>query len=611
MLLDSVKWRKVALVPERFLSLFNELPEGFLLVDRDGEILFINSKIPSILGYDDDGFSACRDQIFRQLIGKGIEEKSMSRQVTGQNGEIITVELSPFPIPNVTGESSTLLKVIRKGVALEEIAPALKEFPQFLNTHSDMVCMVSKTGKFSKVNQEFIRTFEIEEQSSLPPNIRDLYVNQSEHDDKVKNLIDKGHFNSRETLLLTRRGMCKSIQDTSWAVKDPDGKFLGYISMFKDLTNLKSLQSRLMISERSHGRLFDTIQTSIVVIDLDSKIINLNKSALEMYNYSWDDVVGKHYSVLLMDRDHSEKLTLEDILVDIPQIGSSSLEASPRRKKDGTVFFVSARYQEILDLAGEVVAYSVMESDLTRQVKLEEELKSSLKDVKETQSAAIMGFARLTEYRDKDTGNHLERIQHYTKLLAGSLRNSPYYGEYVTDEYLETISLSSTLHDVGKIGIEDRILLKEGKLTEEEYEEMKRHSTLGGKALESVDSNLESRSFLTMAKEIAYYHHEKWNGTGYPEGLSGTEIPLSARIVAIADAYDAMTSKRPYKEAWSHEKAIMEINRSKGIHFDPYLVDIVMAHHKEFRKIGTSIRGDQAGELSLDSGMKHDIRNKG
>jgi HD-GYP domain-containing protein (c-di-GMP phosphodiesterase class II) len=147
------------------------------------------------------------------------------------------------------------------------------------------------------------------------------------------------------------------------------------------------------------------------------------------------------------------------------------------------------------------------------------------------------------------------------------------------------LTLSSALHDVGKVGIEDRVLLKKGLLEEDEFTAMKQHAFLGGEALARVDEALETRSFLTMGKEIAFYHHERWDGTGYPEGRREEEIPLSARIVALADVYDALTSKRPYKEAWSHEDAVEEIKRARGKQFDPHIVDVFLAHHTVFKNI--------------------------
>jgi response regulator RpfG family c-di-GMP phosphodiesterase len=226
-----------------------------------------------------------------------------------------------------------------------------------------------------------------------------------------------------------------------------------------------------------------------------------------------------------------------------------------------------------------------MERDLTDRVRLEKKLQASFQQIKETQSAAILGFARLTEYRDMDTGKHLERIREYTRVLALGLSKLPKYADYITVEYIEDLCLSSVLHDVGKVGIEDAVLLKPGRLSPAEFERIKRHATLGGEALRAVDLEVKLESFLTIGKEVAFHHHERWDGTGYPDGTKGEQIPLSARIVALADVYDALTSKRSYKEAISHEEASKIIVGERGTHFDPDVVDMFEQNLETFQRI--------------------------
>ncbi|MCK5404715.1 MAG: HD domain-containing protein, partial [Desulfobulbaceae bacterium] len=157
--------------------------------------------------------------------------------------------------------------------------------------------------------------------------------------------------------------------------------------------------------------------------------------------------------------------------------------------------------------------------------------------------------------------------------------------DYITTEYIEDIYLSSILHDIGKVGVPDAILLKPGRLIPEEFEVIKEHTLLGGKAISEVDSQFNTQSFLTIGKEIAFFHHEKWDGTGYPKGLIEHQIPLSARIVTLADVYDALTSKRCYKKAYSHEKAKKIIIEERGKAFDPNIVDAFLVHEQHFNKI--------------------------
>jgi response regulator RpfG family c-di-GMP phosphodiesterase len=185
------------------------------------------------------------------------------------------------------------------------------------------------------------------------------------------------------------------------------------------------------------------------------------------------------------------------------------------------------------------------------------------------QHAAIVALARLAEQRDNDTGKHLERVAAYCRLLAQSLRADGLHVETIDDAWIEDLERSSALHDIGKVGIPDSILLKPGKLTSEEWEIMKTHADLGRRTIESVLRETGNQDFLVMGRDIAWCHHEKWDGSGYPRGISGAQIPLSARILAMADVYDALTSVRPYKQAWSHEDAVAWIRERSGAHFDP------------------------------------------
>ncbi|MDA8419217.1 MAG: HD domain-containing protein, partial [Desulfobacteraceae bacterium] len=230
--------------------------------------------------------------------------------------------------------------------------------------------------------------------------------------------------------------------------------------------------------------------------------------------------------------------------------------------------------------------------DVTEQRLLERQVIESLKNVKEARTGAILGLAKLAEYRDNDTGRHLERIREYTKVLAEELAKRKEYQDYITSDYIEDLYHSSILHDIGKVGIPDSILLKPGRLTPEEFEVMQTHVILGGNALSAVDSQMRGQSFLSIGKEIAYYHHEKWNGDGYPNGLKALEIPLSARLVSLADVYDAITSKRCYKEPFSHETALEIITNEKGTSFDPELVEAFLANEGEFKRIHAELHND-------------------
>jgi len=201
------------------------------------------------------------------------------------------------------------------------------------------------------------------------------------------------------------------------------------------------------------------------------------------------------------------------------------------------------------------------------------------------QEAIIQSMASLTETRDPETGGHIKRTQNYVRLLARTLKESPKYKALLDDETIDLLYKSAPLHDIGKVGVPDGILLKPGKLSETEFEEMKRHAVIGRNAIRATERKLGNRSFLRFAHDIAYTHHEKWNGSGYPQGLRGEEIPLCGRLMALADAYDALISQRVYKPPLTHEEAVRIIIKDKGTHFDPDIVDAFLSVSEEFRKI--------------------------
>ncbi|MCO7175378.1 HD-GYP domain-containing protein [Sporolactobacillus kofuensis] len=205
------------------------------------------------------------------------------------------------------------------------------------------------------------------------------------------------------------------------------------------------------------------------------------------------------------------------------------------------------------------------------------------KELYESQIATIYSLVRLLESRDPTSGFHVERVAAFCKLLAKKLQAMAKYKDILDDSYINNLYKSSPLHDIGKVGIPDHILLKPGKLTPEEFSVMKSHTTIGARTLSEVHKKYPGNTFLELGINLTRWHHEKWDGSGYPDGLAGEKIPLSARIVALADVYDALRSKRVYKQAYSHDKAVKMIRESRGTHFDPDLVDVFLQYADEFR----------------------------
>lgn len=273
--------------------------------------------------------------------------------------------------------------------------------------------------------------------------------------------------------------------------------------------------------------------------------------------------------------------------------------AASRLFEDGT----------FLSPAGPTLTFAVVFAFLAslRYWREERRLRERTRQLMLTQEATIEAIANVTETRDPETGGHIKRTQHYVRALAEHMRRHPLYRDELDDDgYIHLLFLSAPLHDLGKVGVPDHILLKPGRLDPREAEEMMRHPYYGKRILEQTEDKLGPNSFLRVAKEVAYSHQEKWDGTGYPEGLRGQQIPLSGRLMAIADVYDALISRRPYKAPLSHEEAVGIMAEGRGTHFDPDLLDGFLEIEGAFLRIAVQFSDPDGMTASggKDSGMR-------
>lgn len=237
--------------------------------------------------------------------------------------------------------------------------------------------------------------------------------------------------------------------------------------------------------------------------------------------------------------------------------------------------------------------------NLLKSLKYKENVQM-IQDLRTVQSVMISGLASLAEYRDPETGEHIKRTQNYLKALATTLRKKGMFLEELTLENIEAMYMSVPLHDIGKVGIRDEILLKPDKLDDEEFEIMKKHAKIGYDTIKNVGNKLKNSAFLEYAAEVAYTHHEKYDGSGYPRGLKGDEIPLIGRLMAVADVYDALTSNRVYKKAMPHSEAMKIIKNGMGTHFDPVIVECALSLERTFRNIAATYKDfDNASEKHL------------
>ncbi len=313
-------------------------------------------------------------------------------------------------------------------------------------------------------------------------------------------------------------------------------------------------------------------QLTILLVDDEQAQLMLLRMLLEQQEYTVVTATNGEEALELFRRNPNIRLVVTDIAM--PVMDGYELIRNIRKEQSRYTYTIVLTSNE--DKSSVVKALNYGADDFLTKPALNEELqlriKSGIRLLRlESHDALILSLAKLAEYRSEETGFHLERVQRYTWLLAEDISDNCPQLE-ISAAFAEEISQVTVLHDIGKVATPDNILHKPGKLTDSEFEIMKEHAAIGGKMLLDIFSQTGSH-YIKTASDIAMYHHEKFDGSGYPEGLVGDEIPISARIMALADIYDAMSSKRCYKEAFSHEKVKSIIVEMRGKHLDPDVVD--------------------------------------
>ena len=314
------------------------------------------------------------------------------------------------------------------------------------------------------------------------------------------------------------------------------------------------------------------------------------RSALDSYYHKAFDVVVVGFHMTDMSGTEATRL-LKMMDPAVVALTTSETQSTPEIRaamKAGAYDYLSRPFTKeefVFAVKRATERRRLLEINIHQQKNLERLVSERTRDLLKSFDASIFGLAKLVEYRDEETGFHLERLSDISAILARQLATTERYADQISEGYVNHISRSAPLHDIGKVGIPDRILLKPGKLTREEFEIIKFHPLIGAEAIKEIQGKMGQKRFFNMGMLIAKHHHERWNGSGYPEGLKGSEIPLSARIVALADVYDALTSERPYKAAMPHEKARAIIIEERGEHFDPEIVDAFLATEDQIEAI--------------------------
>jgi putative two-component system response regulator len=371
----------------------------------------------------------------------------------------------------------------------------------------------------------------------------------------------------------------------------------------------------------------DFHQTILVVDDNPENIFLLGEILKNHYNIR-AATNGKEALAILW-KDNPPNLVLMDVVMpemdgfevcqllkgrassqNIPVIFVTALDESLDETKGfevGGVDYITKPFQPSTVLARvktHLALYDQNRALEERVVTRTKALANSAQALNDTQDVTIFALATLAEYRDNETGGHILRTQRYVKVLARHLMGKEKFRKFLNPEIIELLYKSAPMHDIGKVGVPDGILLKSGKLTPDEFEVMKKHTTYGLEVIIKSEQTLgvdPKTSFLRFAREIAYTHQEKWDGSGYPEGMKGEQIPLSGRIMAIADVYDALISKRVYKPPIDHDATVRIIERGRGSHFDPDMVDAFLEIKEEFRQIALNFVEDEEERFALES----------
>lgn len=303
--------------------------------------------------------------------------------------------------------------------------------------------------------------------------------------------------------------------------------------------------------EMAKGYVVDNMDSGVIVLDDEDNLLYYNGVAREIY----PKLNKKSYRIIEEIKGYykaGEHYFSDD---KVYQITRENIDSKERRR--GQIYLIS---------------------DITERYhyteKLELDVEEKSKKINKIQHSIIASFANMVEARDGLTGEHIRNTSLYVAIVARALKRVNSFEHVLSEEEVETMIEAAPLHDIGKIAISDTILCKPGKLTEEEYGIMKTHSEIGAKMIDEAIEGVGDSNYMAMARDMAHYHHEKWDGTGYPNGLKGKEIPLCARVMAIADVYDALRSKRCYKDGFSKEKSLEIIKESSGSHFDPDIVDV-------------------------------------
>lgn len=476
---------------------------------------------------------------------------------------------------------SEVLANIAKNINLEnenkEIYNSLKQYKDIVDERS-IISKADINGIITYINEPFekISGYKKEELLGKPHSIiTHPAINKNIFKKMWKKInIEKKSWQGR-LKNITKQGNEYFVDIIIKPILDLDGNIIEYISLSNDITDLETTKEYFKAqTQKSAFNLTESIrivnaykeainESNIILrINLDRKIIYANDAFFKVSGYKKEDLIGKPYSFL-----KHYNLSEEEQAVKINSIFTGSIWKGKvsNFKKNGEVFHCNVTMYPLKNNNEEIVEYMCIRHDITQIEKLHDELE-------DTQREIIYKLGELAECRSSETGQHVKRVAEYSKLLAIKIG--------LDEKDVNRLFMSSPMHDIGKVGIPDSILNKNGKLDSAEWEVMKTHAQIGYEILRT-----SKREILQAAAIVSYTHHERWDGSGYPLGLKGEDIHIFGRITAIADVFDALSSERVYKKAWSLEEVLKLFNEEKGKHFDPNLIDVFMNNLDEILEI--------------------------
>ncbi len=471
----------------------------------------------------------------------------------------------------VLDDEAQLTEILVKTLALENIdAIAANDVDQAIEllTQNQFDLVISdiylpqKSGKdlFEYALQHF-------------PELPFIFMTGNPNIDTAVDFLKKGAYD-----YLTKPFLIKELINKIHEVIQRSQKRKAEKSLVADLK--RTLQQRTK-DFRIYQDIFNSKEDGLLILDVDGLIVQVNPGFCKMCGGAAASWQNKPFTRLV---SFFPGLDFAKVRQSIIEQGHWKVEMSAINAK-GESWIANLNFFPVKNENSEVFGYAGIISDVTGLRRVENALLDA-------QEAIIFGMARLAEHRDQETGQHLERIRSYCRALAKAMQQHPDFKDIVTDKYIATLERTAPLHDIGKVGIPDQILLKGDKLTEQEYELIKQHTVIGYQTLNAILNQFGDMDFLQMGIDITYCHHEKYDGTGYPRGLKGDEIPLSAQIVSVADMYDALTSERVYKKAFPHDLAVRMIVEQKGKHFAPKIVEVFESAAEQFDEIRVAFWGD-------------------